>query len=144
MKVEYRCDCPITTGLDIIGDRWNLVIIKQMFFQKKKTFKEFLDSSENIASNILSTRLKFLLENEIITFKRLPEQKKIKIYSLTQKGLDLLPLIVEINIWSNKHLRKENPIMLTNEQLGIELIDEDKEQFKEVALENYKKLMSAY
>ncbi len=144
MKVEYRCDCPITTGLDIIGDRWNLVIIKQMFFQKKKTFKEFLDSSENIASNILSTRLKFLLENEIITFKRLPEQKKIKIYSLTQKGLDLLPLIVEINIWSNNHLRKENPIMLTNEQLGIELIDEDKEQFKEVALENYKKLMSAY
>ena len=144
MKVEYRCDCPITTGLDIIGDRWNLVIIKQMFFQKKKTFKEFLDSSENIASNILSTRLKFLLENEIITFKRLPEQKKIKIYSLTQKGLDLLPLIVEISIWSNKHLRKENPIMLTNEQLGIELIDEDKEQFKEVALENYKKLMSAY
>lgn len=144
MKVEYRCDCPITTGLDIIGDRWNLVIIKQMFFQKKKTFKEFLDSSENIASNILSTRLKFLLENEIITYKRLPEQKKIKIYSLTQKGLDLLPIIVEINIWSNKHLRKENPIMLTNEQLGIELIDEDKEQFKEVALENYKKLMSGY
>jgi len=144
MKVEYRCDCPITTGLDIIGDRWNLVIIKQMFFQKKKTFKEFLDSNENIASNILSTRLKFLLENEIITFKRLAEQKKIKIYTLTQKGLDLLPLIVEINIWSDKHLRKENPVMLTNQQIGIELIDEDKEQFIEVALENYKKLMSAY
>jgi DNA-binding HxlR family transcriptional regulator len=144
MKVEYRCDCPITTGLDIIGDRWNLVIIKQMFIQKKKTFKEFLDSSENIASNILSTRLKFLLENEIITFKRLAEQKKIKIYTLTQKGLDLLPLIVEISIWSNKHLRKENPVMLTNQQIGIELIDEDKEQFIKVALENYKKLMSAY
>ena len=66
MKNQFRCTCPITSALDILGDRWTLVIIKQMLLEGKKTFKDFLESEEDIATNILSSRLKMLEKFDLI------------------------------------------------------------------------------
>ena len=61
MKNNFRCDCPLTSAIDIIGDKWTLVIIKQMLLQNKETFKDFTDSEEAIATNILTVRMKNLI-----------------------------------------------------------------------------------
>lgn len=137
--MEFRCNCPITTGLDYIGDRWNLVIIKQILFQNKWTYKDLINSDENISTNILATRLKFLVENGILYYQHPKDNNKVKYYILTQKGLDLVPLIVEINKWSNKYLRSENPSMLTNRELGIELLETDSEKFIHLVIQDYKR-----
>ena len=71
MNNNFRCNCPITSALDIVGDKWTLVIIKQMLLEGKKTFKDFSESDEAIASNILSSRLKMLEEFKIITKEKL-------------------------------------------------------------------------
>ena len=67
MNKKFRCNCPITSSLDILGDKWTLVIIKHMLIEGKQTFKDFLESDEAIATNILSSRLKMLEELKIIT-----------------------------------------------------------------------------
>jgi DNA-binding HxlR family transcriptional regulator len=66
MPQDFRCDCPFTSALDIVGDKWILVIIKQMLIEGKETFKDFTESDEAIATNILSAKLKFLEEVGII------------------------------------------------------------------------------
>lgn len=137
--MEFRCNCPITTGLDYIGDRWNLVIIKQILFQNKWTYKDLINSDENISTNILAIRLKFLVENGILYSQHPINNNKVKYYMLTQKGLDLVPLIIEINKWSNKYLRSENPGMLTNQDLGIELLETDSEKFTHLVVQDYKR-----
>ena len=81
----FRCNCPVTSALDIVGDKWTLVIIKQMLLEHKKTFKDFSESDESIAPNILSARLKTLLKNGFITKGNLPNNKKTILYSLTEK-----------------------------------------------------------
>ena len=77
---EFRCDCPITSALDILGDKWILVIVKQMLLEGKDTFKEFTDSDEAIATNILSAKLTILQEAGIITKNKLPENKRKNLY----------------------------------------------------------------
>ena len=105
MTQKFRCDCPFTSAIDILGDKWMLVIVKQMLLENKTTFKDFTESDEAIATNILSTKLKILEELEIITKTHPPNNKKTKLYVLTEKGLALTPLLVELAIWSDKHLR---------------------------------------
>ena len=85
MENSFRCECPITSALDIAGDKWTLVIIKQMLFERKSTFKDFTGSQEAIATNILSSRLRMLEKFEIITKSNHPENKKTNIYTLTKK-----------------------------------------------------------
>ncbi len=95
--------CPQNLTLEVIGDRWTLLIIRDMMFNNKRYFREFLQSKEKIASNILSHRLK-LLEEEGIVFKQSDAQHKQKIrYSLTEKGIDLLPILIENARWSLKY-----------------------------------------
>jgi DNA-binding HxlR family transcriptional regulator len=103
-KNEFRSECPISSALDLIGDKWSLLIIRDIIFFQKRTFSEFVKSDEKIASNILSDRLGRMEEAGIITKSRLPENKKNYIYSLTEKGIDFLPVIVEYILWSDKHL----------------------------------------
>ena len=105
MNNNFRCNCPITSALDIVGDKWTLVIIKQMLLEGKKTFKDFSESDEAIASNILSSRLKMLEEFKIITREKLPHNKKTNIYVLTEKGLGLTPTIIELTLWSDLNIR---------------------------------------
>ncbi|MDO6490102.1 MULTISPECIES: winged helix-turn-helix transcriptional regulator [unclassified Cellulophaga] len=137
MEHKFRCNCPITSAIDIIGDKWSLVIIKQMLTEKKKTFKDFIESEEAIATNILSSRLKMLEEFKIIVKGKLPENKKTNIYTLTEKGIALTPLIVELSIWSDANLREFHSDLYAGEEL--KMLRGNKEKFIENIIENYKK-----
>ena len=100
---KRRSDCPISFALDIFGDKWSLLIIRDLIFRGKKTYGEFAESEEKISTNILADRLAHLEETGLINVKKDPEKKSRKIYSLTNKGRDLIPLLLEIVKWSSKH-----------------------------------------
>lgn len=117
MNNKFRCNCPITSALDILGDKWTLVIIKQMLTESKQTFKDFTESDESIATNILSSRLKMLEEYKIIIKEKLPNNKKTNIYRLTEKGISLAPIIFELAIWSDANIREFHPEITSNQQL---------------------------
>lgn len=101
---KKRSDCPISCALDIWGDKWSLLIVRDLIFFKERTYSDFLKSDEKIATNILAARLQMLEENGIISKSDHPESKAKILYKLTPKGIDLLPLIIEINIWADKYL----------------------------------------
>jgi len=102
-KIEFRSQCPISTALDIFGDRWTLLVIRDLLFNEKKTYGEFLNSEEKIATNILSDRLSLLEMAGIVSKRKHPEHGLKIIYSLTPKGVDLIPVLVEIIAWSEKY-----------------------------------------
>lgn len=100
---KSRSDCPISCSLDVFGDKWSLLIIRDIMLREKLTYSEFLESEEKIASNILVNRLS-VLESEGILLKEVSPAKKSKfIYSLTKKGIDLLPIVIEIMDWGAKY-----------------------------------------
>jgi DNA-binding HxlR family transcriptional regulator len=101
---KKRSDCPLSCSLDIFGDKWSLLIIRDLMFGNKCTYNDFLKSEEKIATNILASRLKGLEENGIIEKSIHPDSKAKILYRLTNKGIDLLPIIIEIYIWSDKYL----------------------------------------
>lgn len=101
---KKRSDCPLSCSLDIFGDKWSLLIIRDLMFGNKCTYNDFLKSAEGIATNILATRLKGLEENGIIEKSAHPDSKAKILYRLTPKGIDLLPIIMEIYTWSDKYL----------------------------------------
>jgi DNA-binding HxlR family transcriptional regulator len=103
MRQDPRSTCPISTALDLIGDRWTLLVIRDLMFAGKRHFREFLQSEEAIASNVLATRLNALVENGLITREGDPTHAQKAIYSLTEKGLDLLPVIVAMSAWAQAH-----------------------------------------
>ncbi len=98
-----RSACPLSSALDILGDRWTLLVIRDMMFFSKHEYGEFLSGPEGIATNILADRLQSLLQMDIIKFLPHPQHKSKKIYYLTQKGKDLLPLVVEMLIWGGTY-----------------------------------------
>ena len=103
----HRSGCPLASALDIIGDKWSLIIIRDLFIERS-TFKEFLAGPEGIASNILAQRLKWLKEHEIIDFAFKKGNQKVKHYYLTERGIDLYPSMFEIMAWCQKNL--DNPL----------------------------------
>jgi DNA-binding HxlR family transcriptional regulator len=100
---NYRSRCPINLTVEVIGDKWSLIIIRGIMFDDKRHFRELLNSEEKIASNILTDRLNMLEREGIISKSQDPDHKQKYIYSLTAAGIDLLPLMVEIGAWSLKH-----------------------------------------
>ena len=98
-----RSDCPISSALDHLGDRWSLLIIRDIAFSGKRSYSALLESPEGIATNILSNRLNCLEKSKVIEKKRDPEDGRRQIYSLTKSGLDLLPILVEMIVWSATH-----------------------------------------
>ena len=98
-----RSRCPINLTVEVIGDKWSLIIIRGIMFDGKRHFRELLNAEEKIASNILTDRLNMLEREGIISKKSDPEHKQKYIYSLTTAGIDLLPIMVEIGSWSLKH-----------------------------------------
>jgi DNA-binding HxlR family transcriptional regulator len=102
-KINYRSDCPISTALDIFGDKWSLLILRDMVFKGKNTYGDFLEGGEKIATNILADRLALLECGGIISKEKHPESKAKILYKLTSKGIDLVPVLVEIIAWSEKH-----------------------------------------
>jgi DNA-binding HxlR family transcriptional regulator len=106
MRQDRRSTCPISTALELVGDRWTLLVIRDLMFARKRHFREFLQSEEAISSNILADRLNSLLEIGIITRRDDPTHAQKAVYSLTDKGLDLLPILVAMSAWSQKHYPK--------------------------------------
>ena len=100
---ECRSCCPLANTLDVFGDRWSLLVIRDMIFMNKHEFGEFMQGPERIATNILTDRLKCLQSCDIIANRRHPSHKNKKIYYLTQKGKDLLPILVELVLWGIKY-----------------------------------------
>lgn len=126
MKINFRSKCPINTALDLIGDKWSLLIMRDLLFNNKSTFKEFSTSEEKIATNILANRLKMLEEYGIISKTKSKSDKKVNIYSPTEIGIDLAPVIVEIALWSGRNKKHFNPD-IPNEI--IELMKDFKKKF---------------
>jgi DNA-binding HxlR family transcriptional regulator len=104
MDKTVRSQCVISNVLEILGDRWTLLVIRDLFFFDKHEFKEFLASPESIATNVLTDRLKKLIHNQIISEIPHPETRTRKLYFLTQKGKDLLPILGSMAQWGSKHL----------------------------------------
>lgn len=141
MGQDFRCDCPFTSALDVLGDKWMLVIVKQMLVEGKETFKDFTESEESIATNILSTKLKTLEELGIIIKTKRPDNKKTNLYLLTDKGLALTPVLVELASWSDKHLRDIHPGIANGDKL--EFLRNDKSAFATVLVEKYREKLAA-
>jgi len=102
-KIKKRSDCPISCSLDIWGDKWSLLIIRDLMFSRKCRYSDFLKSAEGIATNILATRLQALEENQIIEKSDDPNSTSKGFYKLTSRGIDLLPILIEIGLWSEKY-----------------------------------------
>lgn len=141
MKKKFRTGCPVASMLDIIGDKWSLILIRDMLLGGKMTFKEFSSSQEGIAPGILSARLKWLEENHILTKRKLPTNQKENIYLLTEVGIELTPVIAEIILWSDKNLREANPQMYSVSKIGI---TEDKVVFIKDIQRKYKELVNQF
>ena len=138
MENNFRSGCPVASTLDIVGDKWSLLIVRDMLLQGKKNFKEFSASPERIAPGILSSRLKWLEENDLITKQKLPDNQKENIYLLTEKGIELAPVITEIILWSDKNLRVQNAEMFSIAEAGF---NQDKSKVTEGIQNNYRQLV---
>jgi DNA-binding HxlR family transcriptional regulator len=102
-KSKRRSGCPVSVSLDLLGDRWSLLIIRDLMVRGYRTFKEFEESGESIATNILTDRLRKLKSTGIIT-TQVDETDGRKVnYRLTQKGIDLAPVLLELLIWGARH-----------------------------------------
>ncbi|MBS0248227.1 MAG: helix-turn-helix transcriptional regulator [Proteobacteria bacterium] len=113
MTEGHRSGCPINLSLEVLGDRWSLIVIRDIIFGNRRHFRDLMThSQEGIASNILATRLKTLLDEGIITRADDPTHKQKGIYSLTEKGIELLPVLAQLSAWGYKYL----PV---TEELGI-------------------------
>lgn len=103
-KIKKRSDCPISSALDIVGDKWSLLIIRDIALSGKNTYNEFLKSDEKIATNVLADRLAMLEMIGVLIREEHPESKAKIFYRLSAQGIDLLPVLVEIILWSDKYL----------------------------------------
>lgn len=102
-KTKRKSDCPINFALEIFGDRWTFLIVRDLMFKGKHFYGEFLLSEEGIATNILADRLSLLESNGIICRSGDPGHKQKIMYRLTKKGIDLVPVLVEVIMWSAKY-----------------------------------------
>ena len=134
MKLKKRSDCPVSNSLDIWGDKWSLLIIRDLMDAKECTYGDFLKSPEGIATNILASRLQTLEENKIIEKLDHPDSKAKVLYRLTQKGIDLLPIMIEINLWAEKYfsIPEDRKAMLKE-------VKKDKEGFIKASIKELKK-----
>jgi DNA-binding HxlR family transcriptional regulator len=98
-----RSNCPIARALDFVGDKWTLVVLRDVIMARRRYFQELLAGNEGIASNILASRLKLLEAAGMITRRRDPAQARRVIYEPTEKALDLLPVMVELIRWGMKY-----------------------------------------
>ena len=122
---KKRSECPLSCSLDIFGDKWSLLIIRDLMFENKCTYNDFLKSPEGIATNILASRLKELEENGIIEKSAHPDSKAKNLYRLTSKGIDLLPILIEVYIWSDKYFTIPADVKVV-----IQEAKKDKEKFE--------------
>jgi DNA-binding HxlR family transcriptional regulator len=121
-RVRRRSGCPLNASVEMLGDRWSLLIIRDMMLRGSRTFKEFLQGHEGIATNILADRLRRLVAYGIITAERDPSDGRKLIYLLTAKGIDLAPVLTEMVLWAARHEKTEN-------QALVRTLQKDRENF---------------
>ena len=102
--IENRSNCPISSSLDILGDRWSLLIVRDLMLYETRTYGDFTKSDEKIATNILANRLQILEDKGIIIKLPYPDNKVKGLYKLSPKGVELIPALIEIALWGDKHL----------------------------------------
>jgi DNA-binding HxlR family transcriptional regulator len=120
--LKCRSECPLNASVEMLGDRWSLLIIRDMILQGSSTYKTFMECYEGIATNILADRLRKLVNYGIITTKPDPSDGRKIIYLLTEKGIDLAPVLTEMVLWAAAHEK-------TGNQALVRLMREDKEKF---------------
>jgi len=111
-KGNWRSGCPLNASVEILGDRWSLLIVRDMMLRGFRTFKEFLSGYERIATNILADRLKNLERHGIISGRRDAKDGRKTIYTLTEKGIDLAPVLTEMVLWAAGHEKTENEALV--------------------------------
>ncbi|MET0462975.1 MAG: helix-turn-helix domain-containing protein, partial [Chitinophagaceae bacterium] len=116
---------------DIFGDKWSLLIVRDLMEAKACTYGDFLKSPEGIATNILAARLQNLEDNKLIEKSDHPDSKAKVLYRLTQKGIDLVPVMIEISLWAEKYL----PISKERKSL-LKEVKKDKAAFIRAAIKN--------
>ena len=121
-SAKWRSGCPLNASVEILGDRWSLLIIRDMMLRGFRSYKEFLESYEGIATNILADRLRKLVAHGIISTERDRSDGRKLIYLLTAKGIDLAPVLTEMVLWASGH---ED----TGNQALVRLMQKDKEKF---------------
>ncbi|MGA9565635.1 MAG: helix-turn-helix domain-containing protein [Candidatus Korobacteraceae bacterium] len=105
MRKDHRSECVINRTVEIFGDQWSLLIVRDIVLMNRRHFRELLtQSQEGIASNILADRLQRLVEQGILVKCQDTSHKQKAIYSLTERGIELLPLLMEMAAWGNKYL----------------------------------------
>lgn len=121
-KGKRRSECPLNASVEMLGDRWSLLIIRDMMLRGFQTYKEFMECYEGIATNILADRLRKLVEYGLIETEPDPTDGRKVLYVLTAKGIDLAPVLTEMVLWAAAHEK-------TGNQPLVRLMREDKEKF---------------
>lgn len=133
VKPSRRSGCPVSISLEILGDRWSLLVIRDLMVRGYRTFKQFEKSDEGIATNILADRLRRLETNGIITAEADATDRRRTSYRLTDKGIDLAPLLLDLLIWGARHEETMAPgaLIAQMEQNREGVIDEARRRWRE-------------
>jgi len=113
LNPEWRSSCPIASGLDILGDKWSLIIVRDLIEYSSRTYSEFASSPEGISTNILASRLKQLESLSIIERVNPDKPSRNNAFRLTQRGKALRPVLEELGKWSQIHLKEIHPTIVT-------------------------------
>ena len=103
--MKYRSGCPINLTLEVLGDSWSLIVLRDIMFGDRRSYRELLaKSEEGIASNVLSARLKHLVSTGLLTRAADPTHRQRVLYSLTESSIELVPVMAALGAWGRKHL----------------------------------------
>ena|SRR5271165_2845007 len=128
--LERRSGCPLNASVEMLGDRWSLLILRDMMLRGYETFNEFLHSDEKIATNILADRLRRLESYGIVETEQDPSDGRKIIYTLTPKGIDLAPVLTEMVLWAARHEETGNQPLIRQMRTGkAELLDSVRERW---------------
>ncbi len=143
-ETKLRSHCPVNFALESIGDRWALLILRDIVFRGKHTYGEFLKSEEGFSTNILASRLSQLVEAGILQLEVHEADGRKGVYSLTEKGLELIPLLFEMVLWSAKHDSKSEARRIAP---LVELINKDNRKISRKTMEQVRRgeaILSGY
>jgi DNA-binding HxlR family transcriptional regulator len=130
---SHRSGCPVNISLEVFGDRWSLLIVRDLMVRGFHTFRDFEHAGEGIATNILADRLRRLCRAGIVQAERDPADGRQKEYRLTEKGIDLAPVLLELLIWGAKHEKTGAPSEVISQmaQNRDALLEETRRRWKE-------------
>jgi len=133
MSTRERSGCPISLSLELLGDRWTLLIVRDLIFAGKTHFREFLLSDEGISSRTLAERLQTLQDEGIVTRSDDPTHKLKAIYRLTEAGIDLLPVLATLGAWGSKYRNADGELARIADKLaagGEAALEQMKQQLR--------------